>query len=483
MYQAMKQNKYFLALLFFFLAPATAGAQVAAVTFTSQSQTVEPNVSSLALTLAAQDVNGNPVSGGIPQTGCIALTSSSQTGQFSSSAATWNPTGVLTMNKGTSNRSFFYKDPIAGTYNLSVAFALKPTTVSDSCSSWPQSEWGTLFHASQTIIVGAQSSDTTSSDQTSADNDTTSSTTATQETTSISQASVGSETLVTKIKTQPVVIAGAGSFFSGSASDSHGSKGSGTRYVWNFGDGAIEEGQTVFHTYTYPGTYAVLLSVGSGDEAGIGRTSIQVMSAQIGMLVEPDGSVLISNQSSQELNIGLWNVTSGTSTFPIPQNTILLGSQSIRFSSEVMHMYAGTDVVLRYPNNTIVSVTSPAQKNSSTEPAQNRPIGSSEPRPGFAPASAASSATQASRPRSAEADSRGLPQETQDTQINSAQPTSSALIAAAEAPIWSFKTMTPFLPYALGTLGIILIGVGLFLRKNPMKRVTNRAADEFDIEG
>jgi hypothetical protein len=65
-----------------------------------------------------------------------------------------------------------------------------------------------------------------------------------------------------------------------------------------------------------------------------------------------------------------------------------------------------------------------------------------------------------------------------------AQPaTSSALIAAAEAPIWSFKTMTPFLPYALGALGLILVGIGLFLRKDPMKHVTNRAADEFDIEG
>ncbi len=49
------------------------------------------------------------------------------------------------------------------------------------------------------------------------------------------------------------------------------------------------------------------------------------------------------------------------------------------------------------------------------EPAQNRPIDSSQPRPGFASASAPSPATQASRPRSAEADSRGLPQEPQET--------------------------------------------------------------------
>ncbi len=479
MYQAMKQSKYFLALLFFFVAPASAAAQVAAVTFTSQPQNVDLSVPSLALTLAAQDASGNSVSGGIPQTGCIALTTSSQTGQFSSSGTSWNPVSVLTMNKGTSNRSFFYKDSTAGTYSLSVLFALKPTTVSDSCSSWPQSEWGTLLHASQSITVGAQNPGTTPSGETSSDNETTSSSTATtQETTTVSQANVGSETLTTKIKAQPVVIAGAGSFFSGSASDSHGTKGSGTRYIWNFGDGATEEGQTVFHTYTYPGTYTVLLSVGSGDEAGIGRTSVQVASAQIGTLVEPDGSVLLSNQSSQELNIGLWNITSGTSTFPIPQDTILLGSQSIRFSPEVMHMFAGGDVVLRYPNNTVVPVTSPAQKNS-TEPAQNRPIDSSQPRPGFASASAPSPATQASRPRSAEADSRGLPQEPQAIQSS----TTSVLMAAAETPAWSFKTLLPYAPYALGALGLILVGVGLFLRTNPMKHVTNRAADEFDIEG
>jgi hypothetical protein len=68
-------------------------------------------------------------------------------------------------------------------------------------------------------------------------------------------------------------------------------------------------------------------------------------------------------------------------------------------------------------STTTSTTTSPLSKTnmSSREPAQNRPIGSSEPRPGFAPASAASSATQASRPRSAEADSRGLPQEPQET--------------------------------------------------------------------
>lgn len=416
----MKQNK-FLPLL------------AASIIFASPPQSIGVGVPSAAFTLSVPD--------SIPQTGCIALETSSKTGQFSSSQANWNPATVLTMNKSTSNRSFFYKDSTAGTYTLTISFALKPTTVTDSCAAWPQAQWGTVSHATQSITVGTSSSQPASSSAPSA---------ITQTTVSAAPSNAGPETLTIKVTTQPVVAVGAGSSFTGSATNSRWPTGLDSRYVWNFGDGSIKEGQTVFHTYTYPGTYNVMLSASSGDKAGIGRVSVQVVSAQISMLAEPDGSVLISNRSSQELNIGLWNISSGMSSFQIPQDTIVSGGQSVRFSPDVMHMVAAADAVLKYPNNFPVSVIVPMQKPSSPESGGSSAVGGAPQRDGA---------------RTEQISSK-----------KSEYPETAIAAEAVESPpiLW---------PYVLGALGIILTGVGLFFKKNPMKKVTNRAIDEFDIEG
>jgi len=413
----MKQNK-FLPLL------------TASILFTSPVQSIGISAPSAALTIAVQD----PVS----QTGCISLATNSETGQFSSSKTSWNPVTVLTMNKGTSNRSFYYKDSTAGTYTLSATFALKPSSVTDSCAAWPQAQWASASHATQSITVGTGGAQQTA-------------TTSNTKTQTIPTASVGTETLTIKITSQPVVVVGAGSLFSSAALNSRGGVGSDTRYIWNFGDGAVQEGQNVMHTYTYPGTYNVMLSASSGDRAGIGRVTVQAVSAHIGMLVQDDGSVLISNNSSQELNIGLWNISSGMNSFQIPLDTIIDAGQSIRFSTDVMHMVAKSDVVLKYPNNFVASTTILSQESG-------------------LPKSGGGSAVEETPQRVVR--SAGTP----TGQARLGYPETAAAAEASTGPVVLW-------PYVLGTLGLILISVGLFLKKNPMKKVTNRALDEFDIEG
>ncbi|MBY0472791.1 PKD domain-containing protein [Patescibacteria group bacterium] len=405
----MKQNKYLLFSLLFVTLPQSVGV----------------GTPSAAITVGVQDP--------IAQTGCIALTTSSPTGKFSSSATNWNPVTVLTMNKGTSNRSFFYKDSTSGGHTLKATFALKPTSVTDSCASWAQSEWGSVLRATQSITIGT-SSQTTQATSTS-----------TQTTASVASTNTASQTLTIKITTQPTVVVGAGSSFTGLATNSHGSVGADTRYIWNFGDGSIQEGSSAFHTYSYPGTYNVMLSAGSGDKAGVGRVVVQVVSAKIGLLTQLDGSVLISNQSSRELNIGLWNISSGLSSFQIPPDTLVSAGQSVRFSPEVMHMVAGADTVLKYPNNFVApTVSLPAQETSS---------------PGSREFSAKNSPTSGTV----------VPPYIPDELVSAS---ASAKVADNAPTLW---------PYVLGALGLILIGAGLFYKKNPMKKVTNRAVDEFDI--
>ncbi len=161
--------------------------------------------------------------------------------------------------------------------------------------------------------------------------------------------------LAPRIAAPSIVTVGAGSFFTGTALTAKGALVPNARYIWNFGDGATAEGQNVFHTYPYPGTYAVVLTVAADTASGIAQQRVQAVPAQVGMLVEPDGSLVLSNQSSQDLNVGLWSVSSASSTFVIPKDTILLGTQSVHFSVVVLGMRVGADALLRYPNNMLAA--------------------------------------------------------------------------------------------------------------------------------
>jgi hypothetical protein len=171
----------------------------------------------------------------------------------------------------------------------------------------------------------------------------------------------------------------------------------------------------------------------------------------VAVLAEPDGSVVLSNQAGQEINIGLWSVSSGTSTFPLPQDTIILGGQSIRIPPSVMHMDAGTDTILRYPNNVAVATAIPVQ------PASPVPMQISTKRKNSTVVSDVSKKTTTTSP------AVSLP----------------LVAATAEGssglPLWS---------WILGAGGIILIGIGAFSYAiRPPRKETIEDADEFEIEG
>ena len=443
-------------------APWVVEADVSNIVFTTTPQSAGPGVISDVLTLQVQDANGAAVSGGIPQTGCIALTSTSPTGQFSSSATSWNSVSVLTMNKGSSNRNFYYQDLAAGVYTLTAAFVLKPTTVTASCANWPQSGWGAVLSATQSITIGASQTD----GQDSGNNDQSPPAnipdeTGAASTTQVAVVQTGAAlvpTLGVDIKTEPSVMVGGGSFFSGSAFEPGGTKAINVRYLWNFGDGATDQGQTVFHTYVYPGKYVVGLTVAAGDEAGMGRTSVQAVPAQIGLLAQNDGSVVLSNQAVQEINIGLWSISSGTSTFSIPQDTIILAGQSVRFAPTTMNMSAGSSTQLRYPNNAPVATAVITEIKAA--PAQFVP--SSVPTPALSK-KIKSSATRKIAPQP------------------SLLPTSTNVTATAMVP----QSM-PFLVWILAGSGVVLITLagllyaGVGWRNKPPETIMD--ASEFEIE-
>ncbi len=279
-----------------------------------------------------------------------------------------------------------------------------------------------------------------------------------------------------RIMVPSVVTAGAGSFFSGTALTEKGTLIAGARYLWNFGDGATAEGQNIFHTYPYPGTYAVVLTVSSDTSVGIAEVKVQATEAQVGMLAEPDGSLVLVNQSAQNLNIGLWTISSATSTFVLPKDTIVLGLQSLHLAVDILGMRVSSDVTLRYPNSMLAATASgvsqkivasiiPLVQIASSAPALAVPVVSYIPPKIKTPVSSAATPT---------------------SSMATASSSASAHLASAAAsgfslPSWgSLAGLLALL--MVGAAGLFYLRAGSGASSTANSRETYLAAEEFEIE-
>lgn len=126
-------------------------------------------------------------------------------------------------------------------------------------------------------------------------------------------------------------------------------------YVWNFGDGATSDQQTVSHHFTHPGTYAVVLDVASGKYAGSHRVFVTVEPAQLTLARLDDGGVRIANSSPRDIDVSFWHLKSGEVFFTLPKHTILLARGALQLRNDVMKLPGG-EVTLLYPNGMTVDI-------------------------------------------------------------------------------------------------------------------------------
>ena len=352
------------ALTFVFLCPTSAGAQVVNFVFTTDSQTIQMGVVSEQITIQAQGAGGTSVN--IPLTVCLSLNSTSPQGQFSSNATNWNPISVLTMNKNTANKNFYYKDTQTGTQTLTVKAALKPESENRSCASWPLEEWNMQSTATQSISVGAASPEgsagpvaATSSNQTT--------------TTSSGQTAVSSyvpppETeLFADGGENRTVIVGADTEFRGRAYNRKKETVDRTRFVWNFGDGSTAEGPTVSHHYDYPGKYAVVLTIANGTNSAGDKIIVVAEQARLAFSILPDGSVSIENMAGRDLDLSRWIVRQLGRDFILPDDSIILAGSSMRISQKTLGFWSGSSAELTYPNG-VVALHAGERTGDSTSP-------------------------------------------------------------------------------------------------------------------
>lgn len=246
------------------------------------------------------------------------------------------------------------------------------------------------------------------------------------------------------------VFVGGGSYFEAKVFGQDSLPLSSARCIWNFGDGVVAEGCRVLHTYRYPGTYSMSLTAAYNYSAAVTRSTLQVVTAQVGLVAEGDGSLTIKNLSTQELDVGLWSLLQGAGTFTIPEDTRILPNEGVRFSPMVLGFVGTADARLLYPNS-VVAASAAVGANS---PLRGERIVASQPKP--APATPAS-------------------------QVPPRQDTGEVLGASTDAKNPNSEALLFSL---LGLAGVIGVGATAAYLARPRNYApeTSASADEFSIE-
>ncbi|MBI2100307.1 MAG: helix-hairpin-helix domain-containing protein [Candidatus Vogelbacteria bacterium] len=97
-------------------------------------------------------------------------------------------------------------------------------------------------------------------------------------------------------------------------------------YYWNFGDGSASRGQGVYHTYTYPGLYNVLMDLTQGEQEAVARTTVRVTDPEIKLsdvVLINQPAVELKNLAGTEVNLGEWRLVSGKQIMVLPTDTII----------------------------------------------------------------------------------------------------------------------------------------------------------------
>ncbi len=164
------------------------------------------------------------------------------------------------------------------------------------------------------------------------------------------------------------VIVGADTEFSGRAYNRTQEIVEKVRFNWNFGDGTTAEGAAVLHHFSYPGKYAVILTIAEHTSAASDRIVVTAVPAQLVFSVNADASVSIENQEHRDIDVSRWIIRSYSQSFTLPDDTQILAGQTLRISNTTLGFTVGPQTELLYPNGTAVDFMPPTPVPIATMP-------------------------------------------------------------------------------------------------------------------
>lgn len=307
------------------------------ITFTNTSRSVA--LSSVSESLTIQTQNSSGVSEQLDETADVTLSSSSATGEFSSSATTWNPDTTHTMSKNSSNRTFYYKDTVDGAYTITATLLTRTTL-----KTWS---------ATQSIVVG--SGGVVSADQTPIGSVATS-TTATSTVSSLVSASTSAHSGGSSVAKDPepvefqifggrdrLAVVGAPVVFQAKIALIK-NVSNPTRYLWSFGDGSAHDGIKTEHTYLFPGEYVVVLNAEAFESSAVWRGVVKVVAPNLSIDASSAEYVEVSNRSNFEINLHNWVMRNGQESFTFPIDTIVSVYKKVIFPYQITKVTSGPGV-------------------------------------------------------------------------------------------------------------------------------------------
>lgn len=321
---------------------------ISQIVFTNEQRTIKPNEAAL-LTIQLQ------YSGDSHPTACMLMFTNSNTGQFSSSNTNWNSVDKLTINSNWTNKNFYYKDSTAGTYVITV----KVANVSCSAMTDQEAQWT----AEQNIIISDGSGGSITVVE-SAESQTT------------PGVGLGSWPVEPQIYANAgpdkTAVAGADVIFLGKALGLNKEPLENARYLWNFGDGAMAEGQNVKHVYKYPGEYIVVLDVSSGKYSASDRAMAKIIPNQLEIVEANQNYIKLHNGSNVELDISFWFLRAENSLFKFPLNTFIKTNKDLMIDSSISGLRAENQKAeILYPNG---SMAFSFTKSDSTTVVESKPM-------------------------------------------------------------------------------------------------------------
>ncbi len=322
---------------------------VSKIGFTTDEQSIKPNTLSGPLTIQTQDSGGSSVQ--TPETIDLEFLSTSPTGEFLGSNG--NPV-TTTMSKNTANRTFYYRDSGEGSFTITIN-----ATGRDTGEKWATNQKINVFSSAIPNTSGNNNNGEILGESTTSDSEPS----ATSGSMLPTYATVSSQLEVTAGGDR---LTSPGSPISFQALIKKNSvANSSLTFSWSFGDGNVGEGALVTHMYQYPGDYAVVLNVRSGNTFAVSRLKVKVVEPQISVN-QKDGYLEIVNNGNSEVNVFNWKVTSGTHSFIFQPDTIILAHSSIRLPNSLLKMKSSSDegVVLRnFLGDKVFSASSPNMNN------------------------------------------------------------------------------------------------------------------------
>lgn len=117
------------------------------------------------------------------------------------------------------------------------------------------------------------------------------------------------------------------------------------RYKWNFGDALTAATKSPEHSYSYPGTYVVMVESYYDKKEITARHEINVLSAALSLSRHLNGDVTVKNENPHEIDLGGMKLI-GQSVFEFPEYTILMPGKLLVIPDDELDATANNAVTL-----------------------------------------------------------------------------------------------------------------------------------------